>query len=106
MAVKLELLKTACYFSKLNLVALEDVSHFTFERKLPAGEVILWEGEEAEALYFVISGLLKLVATSTEGREFIVRLVYGGDSVNDDAIFDREPIILNAMTMSPVVLYG
>ncbi len=106
MAIKLELLKTTCYFSKLDLPALEDIGSFIFERRIPAGEVILWEGEEDEVLYFVISGLLKLFVTSAEGREFIVRLAYGGDSLNDDAIFDRGPNILNAMTMSPVVLYG
>ena len=106
MAIELELLKTACYFSKLDTAALEEVGRFIFERKLPTSEVILWEGEEDEVLFFVISGLLKLFATSAEGREFIVRLVYGGDSVNDDAIFDKGPNVLSAMTMSPVVLYG
>lgn len=106
MAVKLELLRTACYFSKLDLATLDDIRPFIFERKLPAGEGVLWEGEEGEVLYFAISGLLKLFATSAEGREFIVRLVYGGDSFNDDATFDKGPSILNAVTMSPVVLYG
>lgn len=106
MAVNLELLKTACYFSKLDIAALEDVRPFIFERKLLAGEVLLWEGEEEGVLYFVISGLLKLFTISAEGREFIVRLAYGGDSINDDAIFDKGPNILNTMAMSPVVLYG
>ena len=106
MAVNLELLKTACYFSKLDLAALEDISRFLFERRFPAGKVVLWEGEENEVIYFVISGLLKLFATSAEGREFIVRIVYGGDSINDDTIFDKGPSILSAMTISPVVLYG
>ena len=106
MAIKLELLKTACYFSKLDTPALQDISRFLFEKQFPAGEVILWEGEEEEVLYFVISGLLKLFATSAEGREFIVRIVYGGDSINDDSVFNREPSILSAMTLSPVVVYG
>ncbi len=106
MAVELDLLKTACYFSKLDGGALGEIGSFIFERKLPVGEIILWEGEEDAVLYFVISGLLKLFATSADGRDFIIRLVYGGDSVNDDAIFDKGPNMLNAMTMSPVVLYG
>lgn len=106
MAAKLELLKTACYFSKLNEVSLENISRFIFERKSPAGKVILWEGEKDEAVYFVISGLLKLFATSAEGREFTARIVYGGDSFNDDTIFDNGTSLLSAMTMSPVVLYG
>jgi len=106
MTVELELLKTARYFSKVDRAALEDIGRFIFERKFPVGEIILWEGEEDELLYFVISGLLKLFTTSAEGREFIIRIVYGGDSINDDAAFDKEPNILSAMSMSPVVLYG
>lgn len=106
MTVKLELLKTACYFTKLDEAALQAVSRFIFARQVPAGEVVLWEGEEDEAIYFVISGQLKLFTTSAEGREFIVRIVYGGDSINDDATFEIEPSKLSAMTLSPVVLYG
>ena len=106
MTIELELLKTACYFSKLELASLQDISRFIFERQFPAGKVILWEGEEDEVLYFVISGLLKLFATSAEGREFIVRIVYGGDSINDDTIFNKGPNILSAMIISPVLLYG
>ena len=106
MTVELERLKTACYFTGLDNTALEDVSRFIFEKRVAADESILWEGEEMDVLYFVISGLLKLFATSAEGREFIVRIAYGGDSINDDAIFDEGTSVLSAMTMSPVVLYG
>ena len=106
MAVDLELLKTACYFPELDNSNLEAIRRFVFERKVPAGEVFLWEGDEDEVLYFVISGQLKLFSTSTEGREFIIRIVYGGDSINDDTIFNKGPNILSAMTMSPAVLYG
>ena len=106
MTAEVELLKTACYFSKVDHVALEDVGRFIFERKFSAGEIVLWEGEEDELLYFVISGLLKLFTTSAEGREFIIRIVYGGDSINDDAVIDKESNILSAMSISPVVLYG
>ena len=106
MEVKLECLKSAYYFSKLPSASLEDVSRFIFERQIPADKTILWEGDEGEVIYFVISGLLKLFTTSEEGREFIVRIVYGGDSINDDTVFGRGPNILSAMTLSPVVLYG
>ncbi|MBI4303151.1 MAG: Crp/Fnr family transcriptional regulator [Chloroflexi bacterium] len=106
MPVRLELLKTACYFSKLAIADLEDVGRFVFEKKFAPNEVVLWEGEEDHTLYFVISGLLKLFATSAEGREFIVRLAYGGGALNDDAIFAGGPNFLSAMSASPVVLYG
>lgn len=106
MAVKLELLKTAGYFTKLDEDSLLAISRFIFAEQAAKGEVILWEGEADEAIYFVISGQLKLFATSDEGREFIVRIVYGGDSINDDSAFAAGPSMLTAMTLSPVVLYG
>ena len=106
MTVNLELLKTACYFSGLDNKALEDISRFIFEKRLTPNEAVLWEGGDEKVVYFVISGLLKLFATSAEGREFIVRLVYGGDSVNDDAILGEGPSMLGAVAMSPVLLFG
>lgn len=106
MAINLELLKTACYFSNLDRTALEDVSGLVFEKRLPASEFVLWEGEKDDSLYFVIAGLMKLFSTSAEGREFIIRMVYGGDSLNDDNLFNEGINILGASAMSPVLLYG
>jgi CRP/FNR family cyclic AMP-dependent transcriptional regulator len=106
MAVEPEFLKTACYFRKLEPAALADISHFIFEKKLAAQEYILWEGEKDGVLYFVIKGLVKLFSTSAEGREFIVRVVYGGDSFNDESFFDKGQNTFGAVTMSPAILYG
>ncbi len=106
MTVKPEVLKNACYFTKLDLQTLEDIGSHATETKYSSGDVILWQGDEHEMFYFVMSGMVKLFASSAEGREFIVRLAYGGDSFNDDNIFDKGPNALSAMAMSPVMLYG
>ncbi len=106
MAVEPEFLKTACYFRKLEPGALANLGRFLFEKKLPAGEYVLWEGQKDPVLYFVITGRVRLFATSAEGREFIVRLVYGGDSFNDECAFDKDTNTFSAVTVSPVVLYG
>lgn len=106
MAVTLESLKTARYFARLETAGLADISRFIFERQLPAGEVILWEGDEDRTIYFVITGLVKLFATSAEGREFIIRIAYGGEPINDDNLFTKGPNLVSAATLSPVVLYG
>ncbi|MFC1910718.1 Crp/Fnr family transcriptional regulator [Chloroflexota bacterium] len=106
MAINPELLKTACYFNNLSQTALDDVGRYVFEKKLPPGEFILWEGGKDDSIYFVVTGLLKLFSTSAEGREFIVRIVYGGDSLNDDNLLVKESSLLGASAMTPVVLYG
>ncbi|MBI4296316.1 MAG: Crp/Fnr family transcriptional regulator [Chloroflexi bacterium] len=106
MAFQLEFLNSACYFRRLETACLEDIIKYIFEKRVLGGEVVLWEGDKEENLYFVITGLLKLFATSADGREFVVRLAYGGDSANDEAMFDKGPNVLSAMAMSPVLLYG
>lgn len=106
MPVELELLKTACYFRKAEPAVLLDVSRLLSEKKLSAGEYVLWEGEEDGILYFVVKGLTKLFTTSAEGREFIVRVAYGGDSINDEGAFDKAKNTFSAMTMGPAILYG
>ena len=106
MALEFELLKTACYFTRLDAGALESIQPYVFEKHVENGEIVFWEGEDDPVIYFVIKGLLKLFTTSAEGREFIIRIVYGGDSINDDNLFDGNTNGLSSMTMSPVLLYG
>ncbi|MFH1381522.1 MAG: Crp/Fnr family transcriptional regulator [Chloroflexota bacterium] len=106
MVIQLDQLKTACFFSKLASPALEKISRFVVEKKYPVGDIILSQGDEDKVLYFAITGLVKLFATSAEGREFIVRLVYGGDSFNDDSFFTGAPSSLSAMALSPVAVYS
>ena len=106
MTVTLESLKTARYFARLEAAALADISQFVFEKHFPAGEVVLWEGGNDRVVYFVITGLVKLFATSAEGREFIIRIAYGGEPINDDNLFSKGPNLVSAATLSPVVLYG
>ena len=106
MPIDIAYLKTACYFRNLPPDSLAAISKHVLEKRAATNEIILWEGEKSDLLYFVISGLVKLFATSPDGREFVVRLAYGGDSANDDAVFSGGPNLLSAMSMSPVLLYG
>lgn len=105
MTIRLEWLRTACYFSNMEASTLEIIGRFISEMHVPAEKVISWEGEREDTIYFVISGLVKLFAISADGREFALRMVYGGDSFNDEKIFSNEPNAMSAMSMTPALLY-
>ena len=105
MTIRLEWLRTVCYFSNIEASTLEIIGRFISEKHVPAEKVISWDGEREDAIYFVISGLVKLFAISADGREFTPRMVYGGDSFNDEKIFSSEPNALSAMSMTPALLY-
>ena len=68
MAVQVEFLKSIPYFSGLSLVELDSVRQLVFEKTAERGEVILFEGELAEALFLVVSGAVKVFKTSAEGK--------------------------------------
>jgi len=106
MAVQLELIKSIPYFSGLSTAELDSVKGLIFERQAERGEFILLEGEPADALYIVVSGIVKVFKTSAEGKEQILQLIRPGDSFNDVPIFDGGANPASAQAMGPVVLYS
>lgn len=106
MAIQLNFLKSSPYFAGLSPAELDSVRQLIFEKTVERGEVILLEGEPAEALFFVVSGVVKVFKTSAEGKEQILSIVRPAESFNDVPIFDDGPNPASAQAMGPVVLYG
>ena len=106
MSVQIEFLKSILYFSGLSPDELDSVKKHVFEKTAERGEAILLEGESAEALYFVVSGAVKVFKTSAEGKEQILDIVRPGDSFNEVATLDGGPNPAGAQALGPVVLYG
>jgi len=106
MTIQLEHLKHIPYFSGLDPTQLDSIAKLIFEKTAEAGQIVLLEGEPAQALYLVISGVVKVFKTSAEGKEQILTIVRPGESFNDVPIFDAGPNPASAQAMGPVVLYG
>ncbi|MFQ6122919.1 MAG: Crp/Fnr family transcriptional regulator [Dehalococcoidales bacterium] len=106
MAIQAESLKSVSYFSGLSLAQLDSIKKFIFEKTVERGEIILFEGEPAGALYFVVSGVVKVFKTSAEGKEQILYLVRPGESLNDVPVFNYGLNLVSAQAMGDVVLYG
>jgi CRP/FNR family transcriptional regulator len=106
MPVQLEFLKSIPYFSDLSPAELDSVGKFIFERTAERDELILLEGEPAEALYFVVSGAVKCFKTSVEGKEQILSIALPGDSFSDVPVFDGDPSPVGVQAMGSAVLYG
>ena len=106
MAVDVEFLKRIPYFSGLGAAELDGIRKLVFEKTFERGEVIVVEGESAEALYFVVSGVVRVFKTSLEGKEQILNIVRPKESFNDVPVFDGDPTPATAQAMGPVVVYG
>ena len=105
MAVQIEFLKSIPYFLGLSPAELDSIRQLAFEKSAERGEIILLEGEPSEALFFVVSGAVKVFKTSAEGKEQILSIVRPGESFNDVPIFDDGPNPASAQAMGPVALY-
>lgn len=105
MAIDIEFLKSIPYFAGLSSAELESIRQPITERKAARGEIILHDGEPAKALFFVVSGGVKVFKTSIEGKEQILKIVRPGESFNDAAVLDNGANSASAQALGPSVLY-
>ena len=106
MAPQIEFLKSIPYFSGLKPAELDSISKLIFEKRYNQGEMILLEGEAAEALYFIALGMVKVFKTSVDGKEQILKIMHPGEPVNDVSMFNGSLNLASAQAMGPVLLYG
>ncbi len=105
MAIQIELIKSIPYFTSLSVTELSSIVRFFVEKVAERGEMLLFEGEPASALYFVISGTVKVFKTSAEGKEQILQLVRPGESFNDVPVLSGGLNLASAEAISTVILY-
>lgn len=106
MSTSLEILQSSAYFLGLNSQELDSIQKYIFEKTASRGEIILFEGEPALAVFFVISGVVKIFKTSTDGKEQIIYLARSGDSFNDVPVFSGGRSVTSAEAMTQTVFCG
>ncbi|MBM3157524.1 MAG: Crp/Fnr family transcriptional regulator [Chloroflexi bacterium] len=106
MAVQAERLKSIPYFSGLSAAELESIKTLVFEIEAERGKLLLLEGETSEALYFVVSGAVKVFKTSPDGKEQILQIMRPGEAFNEVPVFDGGLNLASAQAMGTVVIYG
>ena len=105
MGIQLDLIKSIPYFTGLDQAELESIKKHIFEKKAARGEMLVFEGEPADTLFFVVEGVVKVFKTSADGKEQILQIIRPGDSFNDVPVFSGDTALANAEAMSNVVLY-
>lgn len=102
----IEILKNSAYFVGFTSAELEEAAKPFFVQSFKRGEIISMEGEPADNLYIVESGVVKLFKTSAEGKEQILYLAHAGDSFNDVPVIDGQLNPVSAQAMIAVDLCG
>jgi CRP/FNR family cyclic AMP-dependent transcriptional regulator len=107
MAITLKTLAKMHYFSGLTPDELLEVKKcIAFEKRIAKGETLLFEGDQSEYIYFIVTGAIKVYKKSANGKEQILNITTGGDSLNDVSTFDGGGSAANMLAMTPVRLYA
>lgn len=93
------ILRKIYLFSGVSDADLEVLAQMAVSRAFPRQDTIFWEGREAQGFYLLISGYVKLVKSSPDGKEYILRLVGPGESFAEAAVFGEAPYPATAMAL-------
>lgn len=94
-------LRAIPYFRGLPDEELARIGQRCHARHLEAGEIILLEGEAAEALYVVRRGSVRVFKTSARGKEQVLIVLGPGETFNDVPVFDGGPNPASAQAAMP-----
>ena len=83
------------------LSALSDIGR---RRVIPAGQVVSWAGEASSICANVVDGALKVTASTADGREQIVGLLFPGDFVGQP-FEDEGSLTVTTLTPTDLCMY-
>jgi CRP/FNR family transcriptional regulator len=100
-ARKKEVLREIYLFSGLGDSDLETLAQVAITRAFPRETYIFWEAREAQGFYILLGGQVKLVKSSPEGKEFILRLVVPGETFGEAAVLAEISYPVSAIALEP-----
>lgn len=90
------------FFSELDSEEMTKVGGVVQLRSLPKDSTIFHAGDPADAVYIIASGKVKIVVTSTDGRDFILTVLGAGQVFGEMALLESAPRSATVITASQV----
>jgi CRP/FNR family transcriptional regulator len=97
----IEELKQADLFSRLETDELDGLVAIARARRLDSGDILFSAGDRAKGFYVLLEGKIKLYKISPDGKEYILRVVGGGQTFAEAAAFSGLAYPVFAESMSP-----
>ncbi|MEJ2582255.1 MAG: Crp/Fnr family transcriptional regulator [Acidobacteriota bacterium] len=99
-----KLIKQFELFSELTNDELDEVASLAQIRKIPADTTIFHEGDDADSIFVVVNGRVKIVTTSTDGKEFILTVLGSGQVFGEMGLLETAPRSASVITVTDVEL--
>jgi CRP-like cAMP-binding protein len=91
-------------FAGLPEPVLNAVAEMALLQERPAGSLIQGEGDEAEAMYLVLRGQVKIMRTAPNGREQVIHIAAPGQYINMVPLLDSGPNPASVQALTDAVL--
>jgi len=105
MPILKECLKKFLPFSCLDDNELSIITKSLTEKRILAGEIIIWEGDSSDELYLIEKGWLKVVKSTQLGREIILNILGPGDVFNALAAFVKIEVPATVIALENGILH-
>ncbi len=96
---KKKILRQTHLFSGVAEPDLEVLAELAVNRPFSRQATIFWERKEPQGFYLLVSGLVKLVKSSPDGKEYIIRLVQPGETFGEAVVFAETPYPATAIAL-------
>jgi CRP/FNR family cyclic AMP-dependent transcriptional regulator len=99
-----ELLASVELFGEMQDEELDDLTALAQIKKLNKDTTVFHAGDPADAVFVVASGRVKVVITSSDGKEFILTVLGAGQVFGEMALLESAPRSASVVTLSGVEL--
>jgi CRP/FNR family cyclic AMP-dependent transcriptional regulator len=91
MLSNLDLIRRVPLFAMLTPLQAESLAGAVGKRRFKRGELIVEQGKKCDALFIMLAGRARVVATDRKGREVILATLHAGDYIGEMSLIDKEP---------------
>ena len=91
-------------FSELNEAELREIAALAQTRSAPTDTTIFHEGDPADSIFLVVGGRVKVVTTSSDGKEFILSVLGAGQVFGEMGLLEAAPRSASVVSITEVEL--
>lgn len=91
-------------FSELTETELQEIAALAQTRSAPTDTTIFHEGDPADSIFLVVGGRVKVVTTSSDGKEFILSVLGAGQVFGEMGLLEAAPRSASVVSITEVEL--
>ncbi len=98
-------LRKYCYFHRLSDTALKEVAKKMHIEQLPAGTIIIREGDPADVFYFISDGEIEVSKKTESGESYVLSVLGSGEGVGAMALLTNSHRTASVTAKTDVACY-